>query len=73
MNPETIEQWKVSAWDGSYRVFDKYVGAKREYGIWCREIESNREGWVEMEYRKGIKSKWELLQEFGFDADDDDD
>mgnify|MGYP003343070444 FL=1 len=70
MNVETIEQYKVVASDGSYRVFDKYQGAKRDYGIWCKAIEKDEEGWVELYYRKGIKGKWELLQEFGYDEED---
>jgi hypothetical protein len=66
MDAEKIEQWKIKAWDGYTRVFDKFQGAKRQYGIWCKEIEKEQEGWVEMYYRKGIKAKFELLQEFRY-------
>ena len=69
-----MEQWKVIS--GTYsRTFQKINGAKRQYGMICREIaedeaESNK---VQMLYRPNLDDDWQVIEEYidGEDPEED--
>ena len=65
-----MEQWKVVS--GKFkRTFSKFVGAKREYGMICREIEADQDGLVQMLYRKDLTDPWKCMEEFGYDEEEE--
>ena len=67
-----MEQWKVIT--GKFRrTFSKFQGAKREYGIICREIERDEEGLVQMFYREDLNSDWKCIEEFGYEDPNEED
>ena len=69
------EQWKVESKPEKYkRTYSAFMGAKRDYGQWCRSIEKDEEGECEMYYRPNAKTAWVCIEEFSMgDIDEDDD
>ena len=67
------EQWKIESKPEKYkRTYTLFQGAKRDYGQWCKVIEKEEEGEVEMYYRPNAKTQWTCIEEFSMGLDDDD-
>jgi hypothetical protein len=65
-----MEQWKVTY--GKFkRTFSKFMGAKREYGMICKEVEEEQSGLVQMWYREDLSDDWKCIEEFGYDEDEE--
>ena len=66
-----FEQWKVVS--GRYRrVYDTKKAAKIDYGQWCQAIEKEEFGLCELYYRGNLKEDWELVEEFGYEDEEED-
>jgi len=65
-------QWKVESKSDKYkRTYSALPGAKRDYGMWCKEIEKDGHGQVEMFFRPNAKTEWLSIEEFSMDPEDD--
>jgi hypothetical protein len=73
-SPLEQEQWKVEAKSDKYkRTYTTLAGVKRDYGQWCKAIEKDGQGEVEMYYRPNAKTQWLCIEEFSMGLDDDED
>jgi hypothetical protein len=70
------EQWRVTS-DNYKNTFDSKEPANRVYGVICKEIEEEGEGYVLLEYRPASKNekgeKWIELKEFELISTEDED
>lgn len=74
ISPMDVAQWKVESKTDKYkRTYSTVVGAKRDYGMWCKEIEKDGHGEVEMFFRPNVKTEWVCIEEFSMDLGEDED
>ena len=70
-----MEQWKVTFkpdGDGGYkRIFTKEYGARRDYGMRCKDINEEEGGSVSLLFRKDLKSEWEEVEVFTYDDEEE--
>jgi hypothetical protein len=65
-------QWKVVSEDLT-DTYDNLPACKRAYGKIKADINDNESGWVQMFGREDYKDKWQMLQEFRLNMEDEDD